>query len=342
MPQRTHVLVVGTGSIGERHVRCFQMTGRAEVAIVEPLAERRLAVAEKFGVSESFKTLESALEVNRGFDAAVICTPADHHVGVALDLARRNVNLLIEKPLSTSLKDVDSLRRIVAERRLTAGVAYVLRHHPSLREMRTAIHRGDFGRPVQLIAVSGQHFPTYRPAYRQIYYADRDRGGGAVQDALTHIVNAAQWLVGPVQKVAADTAHQLLPGVVVEDTVHVLTRHGPVLGSFSLNQHQAPNEITITVVCEKGTARFEFHENRWRWMSQPGGTWTDRCACGLNRDDLFLFQAAHFLDALQHSDTPACSLPDAAHTVNVARAILAAAETHSWQDLPVTECTGQA
>ena len=43
----------------------------------------------------------------------------------------------------------------------------------------------------------------------------------------------------------------------VEDTVHVLARHGDVLASYSLNQHQAPNEVTLTVVCERGTVRWE-------------------------------------------------------------------------------------
>ena len=51
-----------------------------------------------------------------------------------------------------------------------------------------------------------------------------------------------------VERVVADAAHQVLEGVTVEDTVHLLARHGSVMASYSLNQHQAPNEITITVV----------------------------------------------------------------------------------------------
>src|SRR5690606_32808909 len=131
-------------------------------------------------------------------------------------------------------------------RDVVAGVAYVYRAHPALEEMRQAIASGRFGRPVELVAVLGQHFPFYRPAYRTIYYRDRATGGGAIQDALTHVLNAGEWLVGPITRLACDAEHLVLDGVDVEDTVHLLARHGRVMASYSLNQHQAPNESTIT------------------------------------------------------------------------------------------------
>ncbi len=48
--------------------------------------------------------------------------------------------------------------------------------------------------------------------------------GGGNQNALTHLINAGEWLIGPVDRILADAAHQLLPGVDVEDTVHVIAR----------------------------------------------------------------------------------------------------------------------
>src|SRR5262249_40655674 len=158
--------------------------------------------------------------------AAVIATPAPLHVPLSLRLAEAGIHLLIEKPLSTSLEGVDRLRQVVARPGGGAAVAYVYRVLPGLAGMRAALVEGRFGRPVQLVAVCGQHFPTYRPAYRTIYYTDRAQGGGAIQDALTHVINAGEWLIGPVDRVLADAAHQILEGVEGEDTVHVLTRQG--------------------------------------------------------------------------------------------------------------------
>jgi predicted dehydrogenase len=325
-----NVLVIGVGSIGERHVRCFQRTGRASVSIVETNQELRHTVQSRYGIEAAFDSLDSALATS--FDAAVICTPANLHVPLAIQCAQHDIHLLIEKPLSIDGSGVHELAEIVREKKLVAAVAYVVRCHPALKAMRDEILSGRFGHPVQLVATAGQHFPTYRPAYREIYYASRARGGGAIQDALTHTLNAAEWLVGPVTKLAADAAHQVLEGVSVEDTVHVLTRHGEVMGSVSLNQHQAPNELTLTVVCERGTIRFEFHQHRYRWMTEPGGEWQDVPSGPVERDSLFVTQAERFLAAI-HGERPQCSLEEGEQTLRVNLAVLQACESAVWVDI---------
>jgi predicted dehydrogenase len=327
----THsVLIVGVGSIGERHLRCFAATGRARVSLCEVNPTLRAAVAERYSVARAFENLEDALAAR---PAVVVCTPAHLHLPIALAAARAGAHLLIEKPLSTSFDGLADLEQECEQRQLTAAVAYVYRAHPVLAAMREAIHSGRFGEPVEIVAKCGQHFPLYRPAYREIYYRDRATGGGAVQDAITHMMNAGEWLVGPVDRLVADLDHQVLEGVTVEDTVHVLTRHGGVMGCFSLNQHQAPNETTITVICRGGTVRFEAHENRWRWMQEPGGAWHDEPCDPVERDTPFIRQAEAFLDAVEGRRAPLCSLEEGAQTLRVNLAILASAEAGAWQTL---------
>lgn len=329
--KRHRVLVVGVGSIGERHVRCFTQTGRAEVGLVEVNPELRRTVAERYAVSRSEPDLDAALRDPP--DVAVVATPAPAHLPMATALAAAGVHVLIEKPLGTSLEGIDGLRAAIASRGVVAGVAYVYRVHPLLQAMRRAIAEGRFGRPVELVAVSGQHFPLYRPAYRTIYYNNRAAGGGAIQDALTHVLNAGEWLIGPIDRLVADAAHQALEGVEVEDTAHILARHGQVLASYSLNQHQAPNETTITVVCERGTARFEFHANRWRWMTEPAGSWHDESMDPLERDTLFIAQAHAFLDAVEQRQPPPCSLDEGLQTLRVNLAALASLDAAAWREV---------
>jgi len=322
-------LIVGVGSIGRRHLRCFQATGRARLSICEINAELREEVGRKYAVQRRYASLETALA--DAHHAAVIATPAHLHVALATAAAGADCHLLIEKPLATGPEGIDALAERVKQRRLVAMVAYVQRAQPALAAMRRAIAAGRFGRPVHLVVSAGQHFPTYRPAYREIYYRDRATGGGAVQDALTHLLNAGQWLVGPIDRVAADAAHQVLDGVEVEDTVNVIARHGGVLASYSLNQHQAPNEITITVVCQNGTCRFDSPGNRWRWMTEPGGRWEEEPFGPAERDALFVRQADAFLDAMEGKSPPLCTLEEAIHTLHVNLAVLASAEQRAWQ-----------
>jgi predicted dehydrogenase len=331
MPELKHILIVGVGSIGLRHLRCFDSTGRAKLSFCEVNQTLRTQVAHDYNVERHYPDLESALAVP--YDAAVICTPANLHIPMAIRLAKAGIHLLLEKPLSTNLDGIDKLHEILKQQNLKSAVAYVMRNNPILRSMRDAIASGRFGRPVEIVSTSGQHFPTYRPAYRDIYYKNRATGGGAIQDALTHVLNASEWIVGPINRIAVDASHQILEGVDVEDTVHVMTRHGGVLGSYSLNQYQAPSEMTITVICDGGTARFEGHNSRWRWMLKPGDAWTDEQFEPFERDVFFVKQANAFLDLLDDRVKPLCTLEEGLQTLRVNLAALASADQGNWQTI---------
>lgn len=323
------VLIIGAGSIGERHLRCFQATGRAEVSFVEINPQLRSTVAARYVGTAAHATLDEAL--HRPLDAAVVATPAGLHVPQATAVVHRGAHVLIEKPLSVSLDAVAALIDLAARKRVVAAVGYVLRTHPALAAMRDAVRTGRFGKPLQLVVVAGQDFAFYRPAYRETYYARRASGGGAVQDALTHLVNAGEWLVWPMDCVVADAARLRIDGVEVEDTVHVIARHGPVLASYALNQHQAPNETTITVVCEAGTVRFELHAGQWRSCLRAGEPWTEQApVVAPDRDAPFVRQAHAFLDAIEGKAPPLCSLEDGDRTLRANLAILASIDSGSW------------
>jgi predicted dehydrogenase len=325
---RPHLLILGVGSIGERHLRCFQNTGRCDLSFCEPLDSRRADVAARYGVS-GYRSWQEALD-HAPVTAALVASPAPFHVPDAIGLASRGLDLFIEKPLSLCLDRIDELRAVVAEKAVRAAVAYVYRALPALRQMRDAIHSGRFGDPVQVQVHSGQHFPFYRPAYRDIYYADPAMGGGAIQDMLPHHVNAVEWIVGPADRVVADAAHAVLEGVTVEDTVNFLTRHGPVLGSFSANQHQPVNEFVLTVHCQRGSARWEMKGHRWLSAVENGGEWTVEASFTHERDDFYRLQAEAFLDHLEHGAPALCPLEDGITTLKTTIATLDSLKTGRW------------
>jgi predicted dehydrogenase len=277
--------------------------------------------------------------MHRDWDAAVIATPAQTHIGIARELAAAGLHLFIEKPLSVSMEGVGELRSLVEERRRVVNVGYVHRAHPMLADLRQELRAGRFGQPLQLVAVSGHDFAAARPAYREVYYANRATGGGAIQDALTHIIDMGQWLVGPADSVVCDAAHQRLEGVSVEDTVHVVARQGRTLACYALNQYQCPTENTITIVCERGTVRYELHENRWRWSSAGSSKWHDKIFQPLDRDEWFTRQAHAFLDSVEGKTPPLCPLDDG---IAALRTTLAALESLDRQSGRVsTGCVRQ-
>src|SRR5262245_40973347 len=117
-PARRNVLVVSVGSIGERHVRCFLNTGRAEVSICEVNPRLLEEVGQKYSVKRAYNDLTRAL--SNQFDAAVVAVPANAHIAVAKSLIDR-CDLLIEKPLSTTLDGVSELAAAAASAKRVVG-----------------------------------------------------------------------------------------------------------------------------------------------------------------------------------------------------------------------------
>lgn len=329
----THrILIVGCGSIGERHLRCFQRTGRAELAACDLNESLLAAVCQRYQVP-GFRGLAAALSTEP-YDGIVICAPAHTHVALAVQALEQGAGVLIEKPLSTRIDEVQGLRVAMAAAGKYAAVAYVYHFIPGVVAMRQFLRAGSLGRPLQVSVVAGQHFPTYRPAYREIYYTRHETGGGAIQDALTHVANAVEWLVGPTSQLFCAAAHQALEGVEVEDTVCVTARNDDVLVGYTLNQFQAPNEVTIQVHCENGSVRFEGHEQRWSVFHRSEASWTHHAAPIADRDDLFVAQAQAFLDGLEGRPTALCTIQEAAQTLKFNLAALESARTGNMVSIP--------
>jgi predicted dehydrogenase len=301
-----------------------------EVSVCEPNRKLRESITDRYEVASAYDGLDVALADS--FHMAVVATPAQLHISQAIQLVGRGVNTLIEKPVSLVRDGIGELRNALDQSRLIAGVAYPYRAHPALAAMRDSIASNRFGRPLQVVVVAGQNFPTYRPAFRDTYYRSRETGGGAIQDALTHLINAVEWIVGPTTSVVADAARLKLDGVEVEDTAQILTRNGDVLTNYSLNQHQPANELSITVICEHGQARFENHRAKWSWLQEVDGAWQEE-AMELDRDTLFRRQADAFLDAVEGHAQPLCNLNDGVATLETVLSALKSLESKQWENV---------
>ncbi len=322
---RKNILIIGCGSIGERHLRCFQSTQRCDVVACDTNGRLLESVSARHGVP-SETDFRTALASRRP-DAAVICVPAPFHIPIAIAALESGCHVLIEKPLSTSMKDVGALLDAVARSGRTAAVAYVYRMHPVLQQARAFLAGGPLGAVRQIVVSGGQPFHLIRKGYQTTYYRDRAMGGGAVQDALTHFANAVEWFAGPTDSVMCDCAHQVIPGVDVEDTVHVSARNGSILVSYTLNQFQAPNEHFIQFNAEHGSVRVEINGQRWGVCRHNGEDWTWRDAAVPGADSHFIAQAGAFLDQIEGGAPRLCSLQEAVQTLKFNLAALRSAET---------------
>lgn len=322
------VLIIGCGSIGERHLRCFQKTGRARPTACDASPALLDTMAKTYGVP-TLSDWEKAL-VPGAFDAVVICTPAHLHVPMAIRTLRTGAHVLIEKPLSQSTEGIGELMQAHVASGKKAAVAYVLHVYPLLSQVRDFLRQGDLGPIRHVTTTSGQYFPAGRPAhavhYSKTYYRDRKMGGGAIQDALTHTANWMESILGPTDTLYCDSSHQVLPDVTVEDTVNLSARHGDVLVNYTINQFQAPNESTYQFNTAKGSVKIELHRRRWGVMrlGEPDWTWTELPPA--DRDGPFITQAGRFLDLIEGKPAELCSLEAGAQTLRFNLAALASSD----------------
>ncbi len=316
------VLVIGAGSIGTRHTRCFLRTGRVEVAIVEPRDDRRTAVAAEYRLAGAYASLDDA-PLDR-FDCCVICVPAHLHVPFALRCLDAGCHVLIEKPLCLDVAEAERMVQAAEASDRVVGVAYTYRSMPFLLSMKQMVDSGEVGPVRSAVAVLGQHFPLYRPDYREIYYRSHETGGGALQDAATHVINYLQWIMGLEHSVYCAAEHLVLEGVEVEDTVSLIMRYpGRAVATVSLNQFQWNNEVFIELAGEQGTVRFTAADQTLALYR--GGDWHVK-QYQTERDDYYVSQAHNFLDAVDGAAQVRCTVQEAAETV---RTMVAA--RRSWE-----------
>ena len=262
--------------------------------------------------------------------AAIVATPAPSHVPLGRALLEQGLHVLLEKPLALGLDGLEDLRRARDQAGRQLAVAYVHRRNPALRAARAFIRTGSWGPVLHATVASGQDFAALRPAYRQIYYRDRAQGGGCLQDALTHSIDGLSWILGPAREVLCDAAHQALDGVTVEDTVNLLSRHGPALVGFLANQFQAPNEARWDLHLPGGSVRIEMRRFRWGRFARGAADWTWEDLPAPGADGIFSLQAGDFLDACEGRPTELCTLEEGRETVRFTLAAFRSLESRAW------------
>ena len=101
------LLIIGCGSIGERHLRCALSTGRATATACDASPAILEAMAKTYKVATA---ADWKLALREGkFDAAVICTPAHLHVPMATEILQSGMHVLIEKPLAIQTADIEAI-----------------------------------------------------------------------------------------------------------------------------------------------------------------------------------------------------------------------------------------
>ena len=129
--------MIGVGAFGRNHARVYkELEQQGEplrlLGIVDQDVSRADAVGREFGC-RSFGSLDQLLTTHSEVQAASVTVPTLHHLSVARTLIEAGVDVLIEKPLASTLAEADELLGLAKKHQRIAQVGHLERFNPAVR-----------------------------------------------------------------------------------------------------------------------------------------------------------------------------------------------------------------
>ena len=136
--KKIRAAVVGVGYLGKFHAQKYaKMAGVELVGVVDTDTERAHEVAATLGT----RAYTDYRDLIGKVDAVSIVVPTSDHFEVSRTLLENNVDLLVEKPFTTTLDEADELIRISEARGLLVQVGHLERFNPAVVALKDIIKK---------------------------------------------------------------------------------------------------------------------------------------------------------------------------------------------------------
>ena len=112
---------------------------------------------------------------------------------LAIRALKAGKHVIADKPLCTSLAELDEIEQLVKSSECKVGCMYELRSVPNFATARELIRNGTLGTVTQ-IQFGGQH-PLMRGS-RPAWYFEPGKHGGTINDIASHAIDIIPWLTG--------------------------------------------------------------------------------------------------------------------------------------------------
>lgn len=136
---------LGVGYWGPNLLRNLAGNPRCALACVaDPSPERREFVARAFPGVRLAESAEQLLDDNT-ISAVVLATPAATHFDLAMRCLAAGKHVLVEKPLATSVAEVDKIAALASQNGLIAMAAHTFLFNDAVRHLKKLITAGELG-----------------------------------------------------------------------------------------------------------------------------------------------------------------------------------------------------
>lgn len=186
------VAVVGAGHLGAIHARIYSQLKEAQlVAVCDLLPGRAEAVAGPLGCKATREFRDLLGQV----DAVSVAVPTTAHFQVAKEFLAKGIHTLVEKPLTSTIKEADQLLALAKKSGAILQVGHVERFNVALRRVQNSLKD-----------------PRFIEVHRLAPFQPRGTEVGVVLDLMIHDIDLLLWLVkSPVKRVEAVGVRVLTP-----------------------------------------------------------------------------------------------------------------------------------
>ena len=167
--KKIRVGVVGVGYLGKFHAEKYSRMDNVQLVGVADINKVQAdEVATAFGV-EAFGDYR---ELFGRVDAVSVVVPTAAHFSVGSDFFKRDVDVLVEKPMTTNLEQADELIRIAESRGRILQVGHLERFNPAVVALKDIVNK-----------------PMFVESHRLSIFKDRSTDVSVVLDLMIHDID---------------------------------------------------------------------------------------------------------------------------------------------------------
>jgi predicted dehydrogenase len=223
MTQQLRTALVGVGKVTDMHAHALvHLKESLFTAVCGRSKEKTGNYAAKYGIKAYTNVAEMVSKEK--IDVVIICTPHPNHKEPTLAALEAGANVLIEKPLASSLEDCDAMINASKKFGRQIGVVCQRRWYLPAMRVKQAIVDGKIGEPVfATINMLGWRDEAYYESdpWRGTW---KGEGGGVLVNQAPHQLDMLQWFMGEIDECYGVWSNLNHPYIEVEDTANAILK----------------------------------------------------------------------------------------------------------------------
>lgn len=255
------VAVIGLGNISIRHRRNLKSLF-PNVKLLVMSASGRVP-KENISDCDGIVTSIDAL-IEARVEMVIVASPAPFHAQHSIPLIEAGIPVLIEKPVTTTLHDAHLIHKAIEKYGTPVAIGYCLKYLPSAQKLKLLLDADVIGTLYNAHIEIGQYLPDWRPSknYQDCVSANENLGGGALFE-LSHELDYAQWLLGPLNLQYAILRSSEELALQVEDLADILMlSESGVVTSIHLDFIQRKAHRQCSFIGSKGRLDWDLIQNQ--------------------------------------------------------------------------------